>query len=91
MSSPEEAAPFETPPAAAPQDKAAVSKDALRRSSASSILSHARNREPRGSVRSIMLPGRARGRLWVPAFRGHDDKAGITYADFGNKVQVHDF
>ena len=30
--------PFETPFAAAPQDKAAVSKDALRRSSASSIF-----------------------------------------------------
>jgi hypothetical protein len=23
---------------------------------------------------------------WITRFRGHDEKAGITYADFGNEV-----
>jgi hypothetical protein len=35
----------------------------------------------RDSIRSITP--------WMPAFAGHDEEAGITYADFGNEVLSH--
>src|SRR5438034_10765729 len=43
------------------------------------ISSHARRRESRRAFGALTLDAR---------FRGHDEKAGITYADFRNEVLV---